>query len=133
MFKSRRLSLSLLVQIAAWLLILAIAFVTLSPSALRPHSGYSAGLERFTAYLFLGVLLALAYPRRFWQVALVIVVAAVGLEALQAVVATRHMRLVDSLAKLAGGGMGLILGRLVFIRLSQRYSAATSLRRPADQ
>lgn len=131
--KSRPLSLSLLLQIAAWLLILAIAFVTLSPSGLRPHSGYSAGLERFTAYLFLGVLLALAYPRRLWQVALVIVVAAVGLEVLQALVATRHMRLVDSLAKLAGGGIGLILGSLVVARLSQRFPAKATHRRSTDQ
>ncbi len=97
-------------QIAAWLLLAAIAAVTLAPIGWRPETGISAQLERFAAFAALGLAFGLAYPRRLWLVALLLVAAALALEALQLVVATRHAGLRDVLAKLAGGGCGLLLG-----------------------
>ena len=103
-------------QIAAWLLLAAIAAVTLAPIGWRPETGISAQLERFAAF-------AAAYPRRLWLVALLLVAAALALEALQLVVATRHAGLRDVLAKLAGGGCGLLLGWA--ITRARRRPAAT--------
>jgi len=103
-------------RIAAWSLLLAIAFVTLAPSGFRPHSGASANLERFLALLVLGLAFAAAYPRHLIQIALVVVVAAVCFELLQALDASRHVRLSDIGAKVFGGLSGVLLGTLILWR-----------------
>lgn len=105
-------------RIAAWSLLAAIAFVTLSPIGLRPNSGVSPNLERFSALLALGLVFAVAYPRHLLQVALIVVAAAVCLELLQSLNASRHARLGDMGVKVLGGIMGVLLGALILWRRS---------------
>ncbi len=99
-----------LLRILAWSLLAAIAFVTLSPIGLRPDSGLSPNYERLFAFAAVGLAFALAYPRHIWLVLLVVLGAAVGLEALQLVVSGRHGRIIDLIAKLLGGGIGVSAG-----------------------
>ncbi len=103
-------------RIAAWSLLVAIAFVTLAPVEVRPQSGASANLERFVALLALGLAFALAYPRRIAEAALLVVAAAVSFELLQALDPSRHARLGDVAVKVVGGLTGILLGTLVLWR-----------------
>jgi Na+/glutamate symporter len=111
-------------RILAWLLLAAIAFVTLSPIGLRPESGFSPNYERLFAFAAVGLAFALAYPRHIWLVLALVLGAAVALEVLQLVVGGRHGRFIDLVAKLLGGVVGVsagavavrILGRLTVPR-----------------
>jgi VanZ family protein len=103
-------------RIAAWSLLVAIAFVTPAPVEVRPQSGASANLERFVALLALGLAFALAYPRRIAEAALLVVAAAVSFELLQALDPSRHARLGDVAVKVVGGLTGILLGTLVLWR-----------------
>jgi glycopeptide antibiotics resistance protein len=106
----------------AWLLLAAIAFVTLAPIGFRPTTGYSPTIERFLAFGAVGFLFALAYPRRLWLIVVVVLGAAVAFEALQLVSASRHGRAFDLAVKLAGGGFGIAAG-VVVDRIRQRLRA----------
>ncbi len=111
-----------LLPVLAWLLLAAIAFATLAPIGLRPNSGYSPNFERFIAYSAVGLLFALAYPRRLWLIIVIVLGAAVAFEALQLVSVSRHGRLFDLGMKLAGGGLGIAVGTLL-IRVWERVRA----------
>lgn len=99
--------------VLAWLVLIGLAAVTLVPIGLRPHSTFSPHVERFLAFAVAGLCLALAYPRRPVLTVVIIAATALGLEAAQFLASTRHPGLADLLAKLAGGGAGLILGRAI--------------------
>ncbi|UGV25072.1 VanZ family protein [Rhodopseudomonas boonkerdii] len=94
-----------IVIILAWLMLLAIAFATLSPIGLRPHLGDVSG-ERFLAFAALALLFGMAYPRHLWLVAFMVGGVAVGLEVLQHLTPDRHGRVPDALVKLSGGFAG---------------------------
>jgi glycopeptide antibiotics resistance protein len=111
-----------LTPVFAWLLLAAVAFVTLAPIGFRPNTGYSPTIERFLAFGAVGFLFALAYPRRLWLIVVIVLGAAIGLEALQLVSASRHGRLFDLAVKLAGGGLGVVAG-MVARRIWQRFVA----------
>ena len=49
---------------AAWLLVAAIALVTLGPIEIRPTSGLPVSLERLVAFGCTGAAFAIAYPQR---------------------------------------------------------------------
>ncbi|MBN9315482.1 MAG: VanZ family protein [Devosia sp.] len=102
-----------LLPILAWLLLAAIAFVTLSPIGFRPESGLSPNYERFAAFAAVGLMFALAYPRHIWLVLLLVLGAAIAFEALQLVTAGRHGRLWDLVVKLLGGGIGIAAGAVL--------------------
>ncbi len=114
-----------LLPVLAWLLLAAIAFVTLAPIGFRPNTGYSPSIERFTAFGAVGFCFALAYPRQLWLVLALVLGAAIGLEALQLVAASRHGRLFDLTVKLAGGGLGVVAG-VVARRLWARVVGRTA-------
>ena len=105
-----------LLVIAAWLLLGCIAFVTLSPIALRPVTGLSANTERLIAWLALGLVFGLAYPRHRLLIGVVLAFAATGFELGQHLVLGRHGRALDGAVKVGGAGIGLglsmLLGRL---------------------
>ena len=111
-----------LLPVLAWLLLAAIAFVTLAPIGFRPISGYSPNIERFIAFGAVGFLFALAYPRRLWLIIAVVLGAAIGLELLQLASVSRHGRLFDLAVKLAGGGLGIAAGA-VFSGVWRRVTA----------
>lgn len=111
-----------LLPVLAWLLLAAVAFVTLAPIGFRPNSGLSPSIERFVAFGAVGFLFALAYPHRLWLIVVLVLGAAVGFEALQLLSASRHGRLFDLAVKLAGGGLGIAAG-VIADRLWRRFTA----------
>jgi len=96
-----------LARIAAWSLAAAIVLMTLGPVGLRPQFGHPS-LERFAAYLALGAVFSIAYPRHRLWVATAVVCAAVGLEAGQLLVPGRDARVPDAMAKALGAVSGVL-------------------------
>jgi hypothetical protein len=84
-----------------------ITFATLSSIGLRPQTGHVL-LERAAAYFALGAALAVSRPGRLGQTLLIICLLAVGLEACQNLVPSRHARALDALEKVAGGIAGIM-------------------------
>lgn len=101
-----------LFRLLAWTALLMIALVTVGPIDLRPHSFLSPMSERFIGFAAISFVFAIAYPRRIPFVILAVFAAAVTLEWLQLLTATRHGHLFDLLAKLAGSGFGVCIGWL---------------------
>jgi hydrogenase/urease accessory protein HupE len=95
---------------AAWLALITIAIVTVGPIGLRPITGAPPQVERAIAFMIVGFLFAVAYPRHIWWAVLIVVCATFGLELLQNIRPDRHGREIDALAKLAGAAVGLALG-----------------------
>lgn len=115
-----------LLPLLAWLLLAAVAFVTLSPIGLRPNSGFSPNIERFVTFGAIGFMFALAYPRHLLLIVAVVACAAIGLEVLQLLSPSRHGRVFDLAVKLFGGGLGIVAGiiaRRVWQRLFARPAA----------
>ena len=111
-----------LTKLAAWLLLAAIAFVTLSPVELRPHVA-SADFERFGAFAALGLMFGIAYTKRAgWFAPVIVVGSAFGLELLQLIDPTRDGRISDALFKAAGGLLGCAIGYYVRSRLARRLA-----------
>ncbi|WEK03703.1 MAG: VanZ family protein [Candidatus Devosia phytovorans] len=98
------------VVILAWLGLLAIAVMTLSPIGLRPHMPVSVNAERAMAFMVVGFLFAVAYPRHIWFAALIVLTGAFGLEILQELRPDRHGRFRDAMWKSVGASIGLCLG-----------------------
>ena len=103
-------SLQTVLTVLAWLVLIGLAAATLVPLGLRPHSGLNPQAERFLAFAIAGLCLSLAYPRRPLLIVLAIVVTVLGLEAAQYLAIDRHPGLRDLIAKLMGGGGGIVLG-----------------------
>lgn len=97
--------------VAGWLALAFIVYATLSPIGDRPVVA-GAQLEHFAAFALLGLAFGLAYPKRLFLVAAIILGSAFGLEALQLLTPDRHGRLIDALVKAAGGICGIGLGQL---------------------
>lgn len=96
-----------LLRLAAWCALGFVAFATLSPIGLRPDSGLPAEIERFAAFLSMGLLFGLAYHRQPIATALLVLGSALGLELLQLLAPSRHGMLPDAGMKLLGAAMGL--------------------------
>ena len=60
------------------------------------------------------------WPRRLALIVIVVIGAAIGLELLQALVASRHARLGDMGFKLIGGGLGILFG-VTATSVARRY------------
>ena len=99
-----------LLRASAWTCLALIALVTLGPLGLRPESGLSPQIERFTAFALVGALFAAAYPRYVLFAAVIVLGAAVILELLQLLAPSRHGRMFDAGVKLTGGTIGLCGG-----------------------
>lgn len=97
--------------VAAWALLALIAYVTVSPIHQRPTSLTSSSVEHLAAFLILGVLFCLAYPRRLALIWLIVLGSAVLLEVLQLITPDRHARISDAIEKMAGGAFGILGGR----------------------
>lgn len=111
-------------RLAAWGLLLAIAIVTVAPIGFRPETGAPAQLERAFAFAVMGVVFVLAYPRHFWRVAIIMVVGAIGLELAQHLTPGRHGLVIDAVAKICGGALGIVIGYgLIWLRQLVRPQA----------
>lgn len=104
-----------IIVVVAWLVLGIICYVTLSPLGFRPQSGFSAGIERFIAFTFLGALFVAAYPRHFVRLASFIAIVALGLEVLQHLTPDRHGQAMDLAEKVAGGLVGCSFARMAQI------------------
>ena len=91
----------------------AIVFATLCPIGLRPHVA-SPNLERFVAYMALGGLVARACGRRALGATALVLLAAIGLEAAQALVPGRHAALSDAVVKSLGGVLGCAAAQVAY-------------------
>ncbi|MDQ0561485.1 VanZ family protein [Rhizobium mesoamericanum] len=111
---------------AAWVLLAAIIFVTLSPIGLRPHTVTSVNLDRALAYLSVGFMFAVAYPRRWLTVIVFLIFGALAIEYLQYLSPTRHARLHDAAVKIVGASAGVIAGYLLNRARSARSTASPS-------
>ena len=109
--------------VAAWVVLIAVAFITVAPIQFRPVSSLGPTTERFGAFLLVGLLFAIGYPRHFLRVAVVVLVSAALLEAAQVIAPTRHGQLHDLLIKLAGAAIGLGVGWALTYR-RKRHPAA---------
>jgi ABC-type nickel/cobalt efflux system permease component RcnA len=112
-------SASRLLQILAWLLLLALAIVTVGPIGLRPETSLSPQLERTVGLLIVGFAFGLAYPRRIVLVALLLFTSTALFEVLQNFEPHRHGRWIDLAVKLIGAALGLLLGWLASRRRVQ--------------
>jgi VanZ family protein len=106
---------STIFRIGAWLSLACIAIATVAPIEYRPISGYPVNLERFIAFAAMGAVCAIAYPRHFILIALVVAGTALLLEVLQLFSPSRHGRAFDAAVKICGGAIGLGFGRLVLL------------------
>ena len=104
-----------LVAIAAWAAFCLIAYASLSPLRYRPIVPTSWNVEHFAAFAILGTLFSLAYPRRALGVLLIVLGGAALLEFMQFFTADRHARILDAIEKIAGGGVGILAGRVTLI------------------
>lgn len=93
-------------RILAWLLAAAVAFATLGPPWLRPHSNLGQDGEHALAFILIGLAFGAAYSRHRLLAAAIAVVGIGGIEVLQFWAPGRHARLedftVDALAACAG-------------------------------
>lgn len=97
-------------RIVAWLVLACIFIVTIGPIDWRPISGEPADVERFGAFFFVGALFALAYPKH-WMLVLLLIVGCAGLfELLQRLTPGRHGEILDFLIKAAGALGGTATG-----------------------
>jgi VanZ family protein len=95
-----------LLKLSAWLLAAAVAFATLGPPELRPHSDLGQDGEHALAFVLVGLAFGLAYMRHRLLNALIAIVMIGILEILQLWMPGRHARLedfvVDALTACAG-------------------------------
>ena len=97
----------------AWLLLLALLYVTIAPIELRPTTGEPPSFERFAAFALVGFAFACGYPRQWWLVMLVVVGAACTFELAQLLVPSRHAHFEDAAVKAIGGMAGTVIGLMV--------------------
>lgn len=98
------------IKFAAWASLVLVALAVLVPIEYRPTSSLPREVERFAAFAAVGFAFALAYPRRLGLAALVVIGAALTLEALQLFAPTRHGRLLDASIKAFGAVAGIAIG-----------------------
>ena len=101
----------------AWALAAAVAFATLGPPSLRPHSDLGQDGEHALAFILVGVAFGLAYGRNRLLTTAVAVVLIGALEILQFWAPERHARLedfaVDALAACVGLAMAAALDWMI--------------------
>jgi hypothetical protein len=102
-----------LLRFLAWGGLCLVAIVSLAPIGLRPESGFSVSIERFGAFVVIGLAFTLAYPRHAWLALFIAAGSALLLEVLQMLVPSRHAHLFDALVKVAGAAAGVALGQFL--------------------
>lgn len=114
------MSLSRLLRLAAWVLLMVIGFFTLSPIELRPVTPALPDVERIAAFVLLGAVFCLAYSGMPVRALLGVVAAVVVLEVLQNVVPGRHGLPQDAVMKASGAVVGAALAMLFDRRYRSR-------------
>jgi VanZ family protein len=110
-------------QIATWILILAIAALSLVPPTARPVTPAGSGFEHALIFAATGAASYLGYPRRPYVVIGALLVFATAIELAQFMVPGRHPRLSDLLIDGAASCLGVALSLAasrVWRRMAQR-------------
>ena len=126
-----------LIVVAAWLSLAVMAYATLSRASLVYHLYYTlapfldhpsmrtyARFEHVLAYMVVGALFAVVYPRSMWRVCLLLCLGIACLEALQNLTPDRHGTLRDAIEKMAGGMWGVFLARLALLWVRAKRAPA---------
>jgi VanZ family protein len=108
--------------VLAWAFLAFIVFATISPLQDRPRLFSSADLEHIGAFVVLGGLFCLAYPRRIILVCFIVLGSAVQLEYLQMLTPDRHARLLDAFEKIVGGALGIFATKAVLCGILKRFA-----------
>jgi VanZ family protein len=99
----------LLLRLFAWLLAAAVAFATLGPPDLRPHSDLGQDGEHALAFVLVGLAFGLAYSQRRWTASAIAVVSIGLLELMQLWAPGRHARLGDFVVDALASCVGFVL------------------------
>lgn len=83
-----------------------------------------AHLEHAVAFLTLGGLFALAYPRRTLMICLIVIGSAIALELLQTLTPDRHGTVIDASEKIVAGCVGIAVVRLIQFLVRSRKQEA---------
>src|ERR1700722_4224199 len=102
-----------LLAVAAWSLLSFIIYATISPIQDRPTLPTSPNFERLAAFMVLGALFCLAYPRHIRLVCLIVLGSAAPLELAQLLTPDRHGQVQDAIIKMTGGAIGIVAGRAI--------------------
>ena len=122
--------------VAAWGMVSLIGYATLTKvqfiylvySEIRPflfgaNMATWAHLEHVIAFSMLGILFALAYPRRLLTTCSIVTGIAVIFELLQTLTPDRHGTLIDASEKIVAGCMGIAMVALIqFVRSANKDS-----------
>ena len=100
-------------KLVAWVLLIALAVVTIGPLSWRPITPLPTQVERMLGLAVVGFAFGIAYPRRLLWVVALLFVATAAFEALQLVEPSRHGRIFDLLVKLVGAAIGIALAWVV--------------------
>ncbi|MBR0971081.1 MULTISPECIES: VanZ family protein [Bradyrhizobium] len=124
---------SILVRSSAWLLAAAVAFATLGPPGLRPHSDLGQDGEHALAFILVGFAFGLAYRSRRTSVAAISVVLIGLLELMQFWAPGRHARLEDFLVDAGTACVGFTLAAIAdWVRTRFRANSALTSQGPAE-
>ncbi len=102
-----------------WIVLLALALVTLGPRGLRPDIGLPLDIERFLGFAAVAMAFSFAYPKHKVRVALAVIMAAAALEAMQQFLPHRHGSVHDFIVKAEGTGCGVLAAALFHRALSK--------------
>ncbi|PYB75035.1 VanZ family protein [Rhizobium wuzhouense] len=99
------------IKLAAWLLLGFCVAATVVPIGLRPHAMLPPNADRALAFAAVGALFALAYPRYWLLIAILLVGGAFAIESMQYLSPSRHPSLSDAVVKSAGALVGIAVMR----------------------
>jgi VanZ family protein len=120
------------IRLLAWLLAAAVAFATLGPADLRPHSDLGQDGEHALAFVLVGLAFGLAYSRRRWAVSAIAVVLIGVLELLQFWAPGRHARLEDFVVDALTACIGFALSAVIEWTMTRFRSGAVTQQGPAE-
>jgi VanZ family protein len=100
---------TIILRIFAWLLAAAVAFATLGPARLRPHSDLSQDGEHALAFILIGLAFGVAYTQNRLLTSTIAVVMIGILEILQLWAPGRHARFEDFVVDALTACIGFVI------------------------
>jgi VanZ family protein len=100
-------------RILAWVVLVAVLLMTISPIQDRPALPVGPSLERAGAFFLLGLLFSIGYRSRWLLVVALVVGVASVFEAAQLLTSDRHAEIQDAAVKIVGGLMGVACGYVI--------------------
>jgi VanZ family protein len=101
-----------IIRMTAWLLLLAVAVLSLAPPWYRPVTDIPHALEHFVIFLAAGLALGLGYSARYLSQLIPLTSYIAAVEIAQLWVPGRHARFSDFLIDALGASVGLALAQV---------------------